>query len=162
MHVADTLQHTLPASPLVHVTLAAFWHDLVVAGDEVVVTVGQPVGQNDKLSSRNDKLSSYRPQAVTLPRRSVHITGRREWSTPADREAIQRRSHGVRGHLRELPDTWARSSYAEQEASEWGFVLPDGFTFVRPHIRGGHDGDPAPVVARARGLQTISALLQRD
>ena len=57
------------------------------------------------------------------------------------------------------PEGWSRSLDAEGEAREWGVVLPDGFTFVRPHVRGGHDHDPAPVVAKARGLQTLSALL---
>ena len=83
----------------------------------------------------------------------------RSAGTPEDREIVTRRSHGVRGHLRQLPEAWSSSLAAEGEAREWGFVLPDGYTFVRPHVRGGHDHDPAPVIAKARGLQTLSALL---
>ena len=157
MRSADTLQHTLPASGLVHATLAAFWHDLLVAGDEVIVTPGQRPAQPTQPAARPSRAAGA--PVLVLPRRSVHITGRREWSTPADREVIARRSHGVRGHVRQLPERWVRSEQAEREAGEWGIVLPEGHTFVRPHVRGGHDRDPAPVVTRARGLQTISALL---
>lgn len=96
---------------------------------------------------------------MVLPRRSIHYSGHREWGTAEERDIITRRSHGVRGHLRELPEGWQRSEAAEGEAREWGFVLPEGYTFVRPHVRGGHDHDPAPIVARARGLQTLSALI---
>jgi len=157
MQVADLLQLTMPASALVHVTLAAFWHDLVTAGDTVVIASGQQRPAPGVPAAPQPKRSAT--PTVTLPRRAVHITGVRQWSSAEDREVIIRRTHGVRGHLRQLPDRWARSESAEHEAVEWGFVLPDGYTFVRPHLRGGHDGDPAPVVARARGLQTISALL---
>lgn len=160
MTVAALSQHTLPAQPLVHVTLAAFWHDLLVAGDEVVVAPGaQPRPASAKSAGQPPRTHGAGNPVVVLPRRTVHYSGRREWSTPADREIITRRSHGVRGHLRELPQGWSRSLDAESEAREWGFVLPDGCTFVRPHVRGGHDHDPAPVIAKARGLQTLSALI---
>lgn len=160
MQVADLLQLTLTASALVHVTLAAFWHDLVTAGDEVVITAGhQPRATTAPAAPAAPHSKRSAAPTMTLPRRSVRITGVRQWSSVEDREVIVRRTHGVRGHLRALPGAWHRSEAAESEAVEWGFVLPDGYTFVRPHLRGGHDGDPAPVVARARGLQTISALL---
>lgn len=40
-------------------------------------------------------------------------------------------------------------------------MLPEGYTFVRPHIRGDRDGMPEPIMARARGLQTLSAMLKK-
>lgn len=160
MSTETTLQHTLTPLGLVHATLAAFWHDLVVAGDEVIVQAGgrARLGTAASRDGNRSRRGAGNP-VVTLPRRSVHYTGHREWGTAEDREIVTRRSHGVRGHLRQLPDRWSRSTEAEGEAREWGFVLPDGYTFVRPHVRGGHDHDPAPVIAKARGLQTLSALL---
>jgi hypothetical protein len=151
-------QHTLTAQPLVHVTLAAFWHDLIVAGDEVIVTPGKAPRPPSTQPARRGSKRAADP-VVVLPRRSVHYSGSREWGTVAEHDIITRRSHGVRAHLRELPERWQRSEQAEGEARDWGFVLPDGYTFVRPHIRGGHDHDPAPVVVRARGLQTLTALI---
>ena len=156
MTSADLLQHTLPASGLVHATLAAFWHDLVVAGDEVIVTPGRQPAPAQPVAR---PIRGAGAPVLVLPRRSIHLTGQREWGTAADREIVTRRSHGVRGHVRQLPGRWVRSEQAEREAGEWGIVLPEGHTFVRPHVRGGHDRARAPVVARARGLQTISALL---
>lgn len=150
-------QQTMQAKPLVHATLAAFWHDLVVAGDEVFVTSGRqprPFTQKDK-----PRVRGAGDPIVVLPRRMVHYSGRLEWSSPEDREIIVRRIHGVRGHLRILQEGWHRSEEAECEAREWGFVLPDGYTFVRPHVRGGHEDGPEPLVAKARGLQTLSTML---
>ena len=150
-------QQTMEALPLVHATLAAFWHDLVVAGDEVFVTSGRqprPFTQKGKPGARGAG-----DPIVVLPRRMIHYSGKVEWSSPEDREIIVRRMHGVRGHLRILQEGWHRSEEAECEARAWGFVLPDGYTFVRPHVRGGHDDGLEPVIAKARGLQTLSTLL---
>lgn len=96
---------------------------------------------------------------VVLPRRVVHYSGKVEWSSPEDREIIVRRTHGVRGHLRILQEGWRCSEEAECEARDWGFVMPEGYTFVRPHVRGGHDDGLEPVIAKARGLQTLGTLL---
>ena len=160
MRTAALHQHTLAASALAHVTLAAFWHDLLVAGDEVIVAPGAPARSPAAATAGAAPPRRQEAAPLILPRRTIHLSGRREWSTAPDREIITRRSHGVRGHLRELPAEWKRSEVAEGEAGEWGFVLPDGYTFVRPHMRGGRDRDPTPVVAHARGLQTLSALIQ--
>ncbi|MFN8468252.1 MAG: hypothetical protein U0X20_22020 [Caldilineaceae bacterium] len=149
-------QHTMGAKPLVHLTLAAFWHDLVVTGDEVIVTPGREPRPFAERKNRRGVRGAGDP-VVVLPRRIVHYSGRYEWSSAEDQEIIARRSHGVRGHLRVLQEGWSRSEQAESEAREWGFILPDGYTFVRPHIRGGHS--PEPVIAKARGLQTLSALV---
>lgn len=156
----DLRQHTMQANPLAHVTLAAFWHDLVVGGDQVILNEAtvRPA-QSDNNQTRRD--GARRGPEVTLPRRTshIHLSGRRQWSSDADRELITRRSHGVRGHLRHLPEGWQRHDQVEDTALAWGFVVPDGYTFVQPHTRGGHDHDPQPVVARARGLQTLSLLI---
>ncbi len=50
---------------------------------------------------------------------------------------------------------------ARSMAGEFGIALPDGYTFVRPHVRGG-EGDaatPTETVVQSRGLATVMALL---
>lgn len=46
-------------------------------------------------------------------------------------------------------------------AGEFGLALPQGFTFVRPHVRGGNASGSGvtPTPIRARGLATIMTLL---
>ena len=74
---------------------------------------------------------------------------------------IQRQAHGVRGHLRRLRSGWSASGNATTTAEEFGMTIPDGFTFVRPHIRGeGQIDDPDnEVIVRSRGLASVMTLL---
>jgi hypothetical protein len=47
-------------------------------------------------------------------------------------------------------------------ARSYGIQLPDGYTFVRPHVRGGHGEENAlgdEVIVVARGLATVMTLL---
>lgn len=142
-----------------NLALAALWHDLRVAGEESIVprVEAKPAQRGAGTSTRSaTKTVSTR----TLP--TIRIAGKREWSTAAERAAIARRVHGVRGHLRRLPGAWTRSKDAVAFAREFGIVLPDGFTFVRPHMRGTENvsSEPsAPVIVRSRGLASVMALL---
>jgi len=67
----------------------------------------------------------------------------------------------VRGHLRRLHGAWQAGGEAASSAREFGLALPEGFTFVRPHVRGGNAADAGvtPTPIRARGLATIMTLL---
>ena len=47
----------------------------------------------------------------------------------------------MRGHLRMLSGGRKPSEHARAAAGEPGIVLPEGFTFVRPHVRGRGVGD---------------------
>lgn len=81
-----------------------------------------------------------------------------------DRETIERRAHGVRGHLRRLRSGWTANDEAKAMAHSYGIQLPDGYTFVRPHVRGrhGHGGENAledEVIVVARKLATVMTLL---
>ena len=147
----------MQAQLLVHATLAAFWHDQMGADDEVFVNSGRqprPFTQRGKPGVR----SAVDP-IVVLPRRMIHYSGKVDWSSPEDREIIVRRMHRVRSHLCILLKGWHRSDEAEHDTREWGFVQPDGYTFVRPHVHGRHDHGLEHVIAKARGFQTLSALL---
>lgn len=73
------------------------------------------------------------------------------------------RRHGVAGHLRRLAERWKRSPEAEEAARVFGVVLPDGYTFLRPFVRGGDgEGDEASlaarVILRSRGLASLVSL----
>ncbi|GIV77446.1 MAG: hypothetical protein KatS3mg050_1840 [Litorilinea sp.] len=149
-----------PAGPMVHATLAALWHDLRVAGEDAAPMVRAPASRSRRREPGEGRAVSRR----SLPgRRHVWLRGRRQWGSAQEREHIVRRAHGVRGHLRRLPLGWHRSAEAEAQAGEWGITLPPGYTFVRPHVRGGEadtGGVEAVVRVHARGLLTLTALLQ--
>jgi hypothetical protein len=96
-----------------------------------------------------------------LPKQKIIFEGNGrtyEWSTSEERERMVRVAHAVRGHLRRLPEGWKRSAEAEQMAADFGVVLPEGHTFVRPHVTSGEAlPDARPVIAR--GLNTLVSLL---
>ncbi len=149
-----------PAAPLLETTLAALWRDLCVAGEESV-----PERDRRKARRRPGRPRPKRRAARrTLPGKRaarLRVRDRRQWGTDEEREAIQRRAHGVRGHLRRLRVGWQAGGQARSMAGEFGIALPDGYTFVRPHVRGG-EGDaetPTETVVQSRGLATVMALL---
>lgn len=52
---------------------------------------------------------------------------------------------------------------AEEAARAYGVVLPDGYTFVRPFVRGREGGEedaaaPPRIVVRSRGLASLVSL----
>ena len=159
--------------PLMTATMAALWRDLHVAGEAAVPRQeaaprrrSATARSSSRRQSRSDETS--RPSVRVLPTRSrrwLALSGARHWGSEEDRRTIRRRAHGVRGHLRRLPDGWIASWEAKRIAETFNVPVPDGYTFVRPHIRGGGGADvqPAPlsdvVVVQARGLAAIMSLL---
>ena len=81
----------------------------------------------------------------------------RQWGSGEEREHILRRAHQVRGFLRRLSPRHRASELAREFARAAGLVLPDGTTYVRPHMRGG--AAPGEPVVRARGLMSLEVLL---
>ena len=154
------------AEPLLQATLAALWRDLVVAGETAVPARGKAsqsrgAGEGEQPRRSRRRGSSGR----ALPR--VRFSGKRTWGSRREHEAIRRRAHGVRGHLRRLQPDWRPSPEARGQAEEYGIVLPEGATFVSPHVRGGGSErekvePPAEVVVQARGLASVMVLLGRD
>lgn len=153
-----------PLAPLLEPLLAALWHDLHVAGPEVLPEVRPPraAPQAAPPAGSDFKPVATQPRGLTLPAaRCVHLAGTRAWGEAAERERIRRQAHGVRGHLRRLHGKWQVGAEAAASAREYGLALPQGFTFVRPHVRGANATSDAvtPTPIRARGLATILTLL---
>jgi len=145
-----------------HVTLAALWHDLVTAAEAALPEEGQEPGQEAvrqaqvREQARRETASGHGRSYRKIPRKRVRLRGRRNWSTEAERQRIMRR-HRVSGHLRQLPAGWSASEEAQRWARRYGFIVPRGHTFVRPHVRGSDERDVETVVV-ARGLETLMML----
>lgn len=145
---------------LLEVTAAALWRDLSVAGEKVIRPRGAAAPQN--ASSQPPPPASRTPNTRALPARRVVLTGAREWSDAAERAAITRRAHGVRGHLRTLHAGWTASFTAYAVAEDFSIPIPDGYTFVRPHTRGNSAPAETPqaTTIQARGLAAVMTLLK--
>lgn len=142
--------------------LAALWHDLRVAGETAIVERGRPPQRASASAPKPPQPMPTRATVRYLP--PLRLSGRREWGTAVEREYVAHRAHGVRGHLRRLHSGWTRSEDAQTMADSFGVVLPDGYTFVRPFVRGDSTaGDtPAEIVVRARGLATLISLILKE
>lgn len=143
------------ATGILHATLAALWRDLQVAGEDALPRIGQSGAARSA-----DRKPAQGPKRVTLPRRrqAKAISGRRQWGSDADRETI-RRAHLVRGHLRQLASGWKASDAQAGVAEQHGIILPDGYTYVRPHTRGQGSAPVRETIIVARGLNTVMTLL---
>jgi hypothetical protein len=142
-------------------TMAGLWRDMRVAGETVLIRQ-RPGGGGPARSATSRVGEKPKHQAaLVLPKQKIIFEGNGrtyEWSTSEERERMVRVAHAVRGHLRRLPEGWKRSAEAEQMAADFGVVLPEGHTFVRPHVTSGEAlPDARPVIAR--GLNTLVSLL---
>lgn len=150
---------------LLQATLAALWRDLRVAGEEVMPPAR--AGLVDPGQARRPRQGNGRRRrraSRTLPSPSrPGLSGIRTWGSDEERETIQRRAHGVRGHLRQLRAGHRASDEARKLAVEFGIVIPAGRTFVRPHVRGNEPGAdekaPGETLVKARGLASVMTLV---
>lgn len=143
---------TFEAMPVVNVTMAALWRDLCIAGEQAVPPQGEAPRQK-----RQDQTRQHPAQKTShrwLPRAQHSLTGPRQWGNDEEQETIRRRAHGVRAHLR-LSEN--HSQQAEANAAAYGWVIPEGYTFVRPHVRGEGDVIEHQTIVHAKGLATIMA-----
>lgn len=143
-------------------SLAAIWHDLLVAGDTVIIeSAGTPRPRTPEQTtiSTNGKQRKGQP-VINLPRKQIHITGHRQWSTKDDQEIIQHQSRGASAHARTLPVGWHASQDALDRAAELNVALGEGQTFVRGHLPTDRSETTQPRRARARGLATLAYLSQ--
>ncbi len=147
--------------PAVNATLAALWRDLRVAGEEAFPVHSGPTHGRSTGRTRRPKASRSPRVLPSRGRKAARMSGKRFWASGEERERMHRRAHGVRGHLRKLPTGWHASEEAHETAEAFGVVMPQGYTFVRPHVRGGKTAESieaeTPIVAR--GLATITSLL---
>lgn len=153
------------AQQLVDLTLTALWRDLSVVGDTATPAPARPPTRSLTSASTAPRRTTA---ARTFPRRRCQITGNRTWGDTADHERITRDTHQVRGHPRRLPEGWQTSPEARETARAYGLTLPAGYSFVRPHWRGGDaEAKPAadtvvtePQPIRVRGLASVMLLLE--
>ncbi len=152
-----------PLALLLEPLLAALWHDLHVAGPAVLPEIRPPraVPQTPPQAERAEPTVAAARRLALPAARPVQVAGLRGWGTTEEQERIRRQAHGVRGHLRRLLAGAHVGAAAARCAQRYGLAVPEGFTFVRPHVRGGQavDNGVAPTPIRARGLATLMTLL---
>jgi len=174
------LDRTLPprpdlagVDPLWLAAGAALWHDLTVGVPRPPVARRRPPSPARETAGEVDEAlppGPGRERRMVLPR-IFRVTAagegageiEAEWGTPETRRRLERAAHMVRGHLRRLPAGWKARSEAHRLAAGFGVVIPEGFTFVRPHLRGRHRWEPADEAppepeAVARGLASLMLL----
>ena len=152
-----------------NLTLAALWHDLVTEGSKVVVRTGDepvlPSSRAERVNRKRHSRSRSNTHVLRLPsQRVIHMDGVHTWGTPEEIEKIKRQAHQVRGHRRKLLPGHQRSLYALENARRFNFIMPDGYTFVKPYQTGLSDPD-APATKEtpilARGLASLM-LMSKD
>lgn len=146
--------------PLMEITLAALWRDMRVAGETVV----RP-RKNGKRRRQAKPKPKEEPTVRYLPRRRLIFHGEaREWGSKEEHEIIQRQRHGVSEHFRRLLAGQQASETARKNAADFGYtVIPDGFTFVKPHVRGHGEEEPErAVTVVAQGLQAATIFLDKQ
>jgi len=152
---------------------AALWHDLVVGVPRPAPAARRraPRADGEGEEEAGEALPSgpVRERLWRLPRPFRAAAGEEaeepeaEWGEPEARRRLARAAHAVRGHLRRLPAGWKAHPGALRLAEGFGVVVPEGFTFVRPHLRGGRAAPPEPeappeIPAVARGLMSLMLL----
>ncbi len=153
------------AKPAVDATLAALWRDLKIAGEKAMPEqAGRQKRDRKRRKGKQRSRVTQHTRILPARRSAFRLTGRHNWSTKDEQERIHHRAHGVRGHLRQLHAGWQASAEAQRIAHNFGVSVPQGYTFVRPHVRGGGEEQEAkriegetPIVAR--GLATLISLL---
>ena len=134
------------AASAMHLTLSALWRDLVVGGEQVFAQlsherVASPAAKPfDRLRAGNRRKPSARqksqPVLYVPSARRLDLEGHCAWGTPEEVEKIRRRAHQVRGHVRRLLPGQKAGLQAKENAERFGFLIPSGHTFVRPHTAG--------------------------
>lgn len=102
-------------------------------------------------SSAVGRMTHQGPRIVYLPRVKYDYQEKPDVASCADElDTTTRRSHLVTAHLRKSPRT---SQHQLALARRYGFSVPEGYTFVRPHERGKSKRD---VIYRSRSaLQSL-------
>lgn len=151
-----------PISDYLELLFAALWHDMLTAGN---ASLHSPKTAHTSKTQTHSLPKNKPPEPVRRIGVSVRILPSPlklerqtyQWGSPQEREYIQRRLHAVRGFLRHLPAGQKTSPQAHEAAAEYGFILPPGYTFVRPHMRGSQKNAPEqPVRIYSKGLATIT------
>jgi hypothetical protein len=133
------------------VLLAGIWRDACIVHERTWHDTRPYIPRPVKKSVRHKN-------PVTLPR--TIKTGK--WGASADEHGvITRATHSVRPHYRALGDNRHASDDAFANAHAYGMPYPpQGFTFVRPHVRGtGESNYEAIQRVICLGLKTVKIAL---
>jgi hypothetical protein len=144
---------------------AALWHDLAVAGPLSFVEADS---ERSQPAVGPGTLVTVRRKQPTREIGGVRVKYEGRWRWGDDVEEWRTRqaqvkgrgAHQVRGFLRELPTGWHVGSTGRESAFLHGIVLPDGYTFVRPHVRG--RGEIVVPTVRSHGLATLVQMVEYD
>ncbi|MFH1634090.1 MAG: hypothetical protein ABIG63_08780 [Chloroflexota bacterium] len=182
--ITDTKQKTEPQGPIlvwipsvdkdnrqlndgvidvVGFVLAAIWHDLRVAGPDAFPRKRMSGNKHRRRKPSCQTETNTSSSGRYFPRQRVDqgytLSGVREWGNPNDREKIRRRRHFVSGFIRRLLPGHRRGEAAYHAALQSSVILPDGYTWVSPHTRGGHSEDDEPQPTLIRGLASMMAIV---
>jgi hypothetical protein len=167
---------------LFDLALSCLWRDMNAEGDIVTAQPAKPAdgkksgdfGKKKKRRNRkNGNSNGYKSESVdsneteyvrSFPRRHYQSGQIRQWSSAKERRHI-RRAYQAGGRPRRLPKGLDGIANPEQLrlADEHGVTIPPGYTYVRPHIRGGrHGAEVEAIRIRARGLATLIAVGRKE
>jgi hypothetical protein len=105
--------------------------------------------RTERRPGRYRRIPDDEPQVIYLPRVRYH-TAPDPAQCAKQLEQNERRAHRVAPHLRKAAQA---SQHQQVLAKRYGFEVPTGYTFVRPHERGGHERE---VIYRSRSaLQSL-------
>jgi len=149
--------------------LASVYRDIRVEGrDEVLISVPR-----EQPAAPPREKGRGRSASALLPRNQVDRIriGRGQgpvqrgplyqWTTPEEREYIQRRKHGVKGRTVKLPAHWRASDTQRALVETLGLPeLPEyGMTYRKPHTRGTDTPKTVARPIRAKGLLIAMGVL---
>jgi hypothetical protein len=134
----------------VNTMMACIWRDACIVKHKMM-SERQRGGYH-----RTAKKQKRQNPKLILPRTIRHCA----WGPDEERERISRSAHAVRAFYRQLPDNQAASDAAIFAANEYGYPEPPvGFTFVRPHTRGGQASETEAMPVVCLGLQVANLAL---
>ncbi len=97
-----------------------------------------------------DKKNPSRESIVYLPRSVIDVT---KYTNKGKMSDGQKVPHFVNGHLRKLAIGFQASDQAKKIASNFGFILPTGYTFVTPYETGKNAPGKENIMQKRRKIQ---------
>jgi hypothetical protein len=114
----------------VYPLLVAAYRDMVVPHVKENIYNRRSV-RRDNILETNEPRNRRREKTKIYVPRNVNENGSSKSGSGSSHA-----THYVVGFLRRLPEGFKTSEGARDRAKEWRMMVPDGYTFVRPHVRG--------------------------
>lgn len=143
----------------IRILAASIWRDATIVRERAFPEQPRTAKNQPRTKSAAGEKLIVLPRSVTT----------RTWGDPSERSAIEsqtiRAAHAVRAFYRQQPDGWQTSEAARENALSLGYAPPpEGYTFVKPHVRGGGEGQASAAPASrivCRGLLTALTVLAK-